>query len=322
MTPMERDLPPLERRYRRLLACYPKEHRERHEEEMVAVLLAGSAPGRDRPTVRDTLDLLRGALTIRLRHAVTGRESLGHWRDAVNIAALITPIALLIGWSLPSASTLQRIISGSYLLRDTLMVLEFCAWVLPYGLIALLAWLGRPRAAAVCAWAFMAFRGFILFDRVRDLPVDAVAGQRDGFLLVQADGVLLVTSGATSVGAIVVAMLPACLCALLLTFAPAPGPGPLGTRRLLGWTVVVSASLLAGPEVMRLWVLAVVGVGVLLALRSPVGRRTLVVLLPLMGHLAGDVTRLGTLTTLMTLATVSLLALVVPVWLARGAKAV
>ncbi|MEU6710214.1 hypothetical protein ABZ897_01945 [Nonomuraea sp. NPDC046802] len=43
-------------------------------------------------------------------------------------------------------------------------------------------------------------------------------------------------------------------------------------------------------------------------------------LLPLMGHLAGGVTRLGTLATLMTLATVSVLALGVPVWLARVGK--
>jgi hypothetical protein len=55
----------LERRYRRLLAWYPKEHRSLHEEEMIAVLLAGSAAGQSRPTVRDTLDLVRGGFSIR-----------------------------------------------------------------------------------------------------------------------------------------------------------------------------------------------------------------------------------------------------------------
>ncbi|MGP4104037.1 hypothetical protein [Nonomuraea sp. KM90] len=40
---------PLEARYRRLLAAYPRDHRARHEEEMIGVLLAGARFGRTRP---------------------------------------------------------------------------------------------------------------------------------------------------------------------------------------------------------------------------------------------------------------------------------
>jgi hypothetical protein len=35
----------LERRYRRLLRCYPPTHREFHREEMLGVLLAAARPG-------------------------------------------------------------------------------------------------------------------------------------------------------------------------------------------------------------------------------------------------------------------------------------
>jgi Flp pilus assembly protein TadB len=57
----------LERRYRRLLAFYPPSFRERHEEEILAVLLAGAAEGQSRPHPADILDLLRRAISMRLR---------------------------------------------------------------------------------------------------------------------------------------------------------------------------------------------------------------------------------------------------------------
>ena len=73
----------LERRYRRLLALYPKDHRREHAEEMVGVLLAAAAPdgelglpdlaGRARrggQHVADCADLMAGALRIRSRTAL------------------------------------------------------------------------------------------------------------------------------------------------------------------------------------------------------------------------------------------------------------
>ena len=41
---------PLERRYRRLLACYPVEHRRVYGEEMIGVLLASTPNGQRQPT--------------------------------------------------------------------------------------------------------------------------------------------------------------------------------------------------------------------------------------------------------------------------------
>ncbi len=56
----------LERRYRRLLACFPSAFRREHEEEMLVVLLACARDGLRRPGVADTVDLLWRALRLRV----------------------------------------------------------------------------------------------------------------------------------------------------------------------------------------------------------------------------------------------------------------
>jgi hypothetical protein len=54
----------LERRYRRVLACYPKAFRRESEEEILAVLLATAAPGQRRAGLAESADLLRGAVRM------------------------------------------------------------------------------------------------------------------------------------------------------------------------------------------------------------------------------------------------------------------
>jgi hypothetical protein len=57
----------LERRYRRLLTCYPRAFREEHAEEMLVVLMAGARSGRRRPGPTDSVNLVANALLMRLR---------------------------------------------------------------------------------------------------------------------------------------------------------------------------------------------------------------------------------------------------------------
>jgi hypothetical protein len=57
----------LERRYRKLLAFYPRSFREGHEEEILAVLLAGTSEGESRPHPADVVDLARRGIAMRLR---------------------------------------------------------------------------------------------------------------------------------------------------------------------------------------------------------------------------------------------------------------
>lgn len=59
----------LERRYRRLLQCYPRAFRREHEDEMLVVLLACARDGRRRPGVADATNLLWNALRVWLRPA-------------------------------------------------------------------------------------------------------------------------------------------------------------------------------------------------------------------------------------------------------------
>jgi hypothetical protein len=61
------DATDLERRYRRLLAWYPKAFRCEHEDEMVVVLMAGAGNGRRRPGIADSADLIRNAMWMRAR---------------------------------------------------------------------------------------------------------------------------------------------------------------------------------------------------------------------------------------------------------------
>ena len=57
----------LERRYRSLLALYPKAFRREHEEEILSVLMAAAPEGQKRPRLAESADLVRNAIFMRVR---------------------------------------------------------------------------------------------------------------------------------------------------------------------------------------------------------------------------------------------------------------
>jgi hypothetical protein len=57
----------LERRYRRLLGWYPATFRREHEAEMLGVLMDSARDGQQRAGLADSADLIKRALTLRLR---------------------------------------------------------------------------------------------------------------------------------------------------------------------------------------------------------------------------------------------------------------
>jgi hypothetical protein len=57
----------LERQYRRLLACYPREFRRENEDEILGVLLSVAADSQRRVGMGEAADLIRGAVRARLR---------------------------------------------------------------------------------------------------------------------------------------------------------------------------------------------------------------------------------------------------------------
>jgi hypothetical protein len=84
----------LETHYRRLLAFFPRQHRESYEDEMVGVLLADAGPGQRRPGVRDVLDLAVAAGALHWRHGV-GPLRDEAWRRAAQTVQLFGAILLL-----------------------------------------------------------------------------------------------------------------------------------------------------------------------------------------------------------------------------------
>ncbi len=56
----------LERRYWRLLSCYPRAFRREHEQEILAVLMAGADEGQQRPRPGEAANLIKHALWMRL----------------------------------------------------------------------------------------------------------------------------------------------------------------------------------------------------------------------------------------------------------------
>jgi hypothetical protein len=83
----------LERRYRRLLACYPPAYRAAYGEEMLAVAMAAAGPGRRWPDPGEAADLIFTGLRRRLG-SVRPASLDPAWRDAGGIAAVIGPIAM------------------------------------------------------------------------------------------------------------------------------------------------------------------------------------------------------------------------------------
>lgn len=88
----------LERGYRRLLACYPRDFRSENEDELLGVLLSTAAEGQRRVGIAEAADLIRGALRARLRvprtcpPAVRAAVRLMYAGAAVELGILVTVI--------------------------------------------------------------------------------------------------------------------------------------------------------------------------------------------------------------------------------------
>ncbi|MFJ6671285.1 hypothetical protein ACIQMJ_09285 [Actinosynnema sp. NPDC091369] len=148
----------LERRYRRLLSWYPRDHRERHGDEMLAVLLSG-AGDRDRPTRRESLDLLWAAVRLHLRRVVAADGGVDP-RDVLAIVALLGPVALLTGATNGVHEIAWWVKAGA--LAEMPWAEQFPdapVWVL-WGVVAVLVLRGLRRTAALFAWSATA--GFVL----------------------------------------------------------------------------------------------------------------------------------------------------------------
>ena len=183
----------MEKRYRRLLALYPKDHRREHAEEMVGVLLA--AAGDDalvrapKPVARalrfgqhtaDSADLVAGALRIRGRMALNRIRRAGwysrtvrdqRWSDALAVVSVVAPLLLLVAalaeFHIPQAAASSVTGHPHWQLTATLGLAD-----LPLAagapVVAALAFLRRRRTAGMVALA--AAIGQVISGVLRSAP--------------------------------------------------------------------------------------------------------------------------------------------------------
>jgi hypothetical protein len=156
----------LERRFRLLLACYPREHRRMYEEEMLGVLMDDGATGRRRPLARDVSALLAGALRARLRsssRAWSRALADPRWRDAAAATGLLAALVLL-GYALRpvllgvgiAVTDLGRTGRWNWSNTDGLIAWHSLPRMMAWTAVLMLATAGRRRAAAIVAWAAIA----------------------------------------------------------------------------------------------------------------------------------------------------------------------
>lgn len=249
----------LARHYKRMLALYPRDHRERNGDEMLDVLLA-DAGDRTNPQFRETLDLLWGALRLHLRRAVAADGGVDT-RDVLAIVSLLGPIAILAGATTAMHELGWWVMHGFFAeLPWWRQIPDAPMWV-AWFVIAVLVLFGLRRTAAAGAW--LATAGFVVL---------AVTSMTTGWRWTTADAGWVLLSALTAVA---------------LTWSPGPARGRelVRTRGLLviASTVVVAGVLgvvgYGSDLVAWAWVLVLVaGAVVACGAGSRVGRRAALIL--------------------------------------------
>jgi hypothetical protein len=138
----------LERRYRRLLAWYPAEHRRVYEDEMLGVLLAGARPQQRYPGLRESANLAFAAASLRLGSVGAGLTD-SRWTDATAVVGMLASVLLLAKQVRPVADAL------GWLLRvdDRMAVTQPAAtW------LRIAVWTA-VTVAVLCGWRLVAAMG-------------------------------------------------------------------------------------------------------------------------------------------------------------------
>jgi hypothetical protein len=140
----------LERRYRRLLAWYPRAFRRESGPEILAVLLAAAAAGQQRPRLAQSADLIRGGLWMRLRPSVP--KSARTVRAAVRLlcagaAVSTTYLAIALAFS-GNISNYHVKVLGHYLTAARFSHLHplIITLVMAFGIAMIAGWLWMARA--------------------------------------------------------------------------------------------------------------------------------------------------------------------------------
>ena len=281
----------LERRYRRLLRCYPPAHREVHREEMLGVLLAAARPGQRTPGLRETVNLAACGLVIRVRR-IPGWLAADAGQDALAVVSLIAPavvfILIALAQAAMNAAVTARVPAAFWTLQPFApSVVVMIAWLA----VVLLGLTDGLPAAVVIAFISLTLAWLAVLTLSVEFPEPRAGG------LLQFLG---------SAGGVPVVLASLAACSLALSAGPRRGLAIVGWRR----ACLMIAGLSAGfgfPSIVQLVhpatpvrdlafrLLGVLAIAVAVAVtcaRGPVGRRVagLVAagLLPSLAALLGD----------------------------------
>ncbi|MEV3981712.1 hypothetical protein [Nonomuraea sp. NPDC049758] len=288
----------LEARYRRLLAAYPRDHRARHEEEMIGVLLAGARPGQTRPHPADAADLLWGALRVHGRRAF-GPASTPAWRAGLALAVALWPFLMLAGelatGLLQGAEAVENV--GAATVERPIWMLYLAEPIVIAALPVLAVLLGRRWIAVLALVAFVLYRA----GNPRLLDVDT--------LLFPNHGPVLLAQLAT----VAIAFAPAAHRAItavprraFLLWGPLAVVGLTASKAIVRWVDVITHQDIVSWKPVP-W-LVVVGLAAGYACRSAVGRRA-ALLLFLPAAALGDLGALPSVPTFAALAQLGCAAL-------------
>jgi len=273
----------LERRYLRLLRCYPPSHRAFHREEMLGVLLDTARPGQRTPGLGQTVNLAACGLAIRVRR-IPGWLAADAGQDALAVVSLTAPAVVLILLALQQAaitacaSARAPVCAGApvWLLVPVLPSLAESVVGLAWLAVVLLGLTGRQRKAAAIASISLTLAVLILVILVTAIMQQ---GQR-----VNVPMTLFQFAGMADVPVVLVSL---AACSLIFS------PGPRRGLAIVGWrrACLMIAGLSAGfgfPSIVQLVdpaapmedlafrLLGVLAIAVAVAVtcvRGPVGRR-------------------------------------------------
>ncbi|MFC0430438.1 hypothetical protein [Kutzneria buriramensis] len=189
-----------ERRLRRLLALYPRDHREAHGEEMLGVLLDSS------PGWRDGLNLVGGAIALHARRLL-GLDGGVNRRDVLAVVGLLGPLMILtaavgdlheVAWFTKNGGLADMPLSQ---VPDAPV---WAVWLVVAGLVlfglrrtaAVFAWLADivhlviPYKASNWTWSYES-KGWLLLGLVTAIALTWSAGPARGRKLVGRRGIVL-----------------------------------------------------------------------------------------------------------------------------------
>jgi hypothetical protein len=136
----------LERRYRRLLACYPPGYRAAYGEEMLAVALAAAEPGSRWPDPGEAADLIVSGVRRRLGSVRPGPLSPA-WRDAAAILTVLGPIVMAAFAVRPLPTAFRDINAWQYFAAATFS-----------GIVVAALW-SAVAVAGMLRWRWLALGG-------------------------------------------------------------------------------------------------------------------------------------------------------------------